>query len=218
MSKRILQVECAGISNKDEELLISDLRQLFPTAASSSVLQFSDSPPTWVQIIADGPTWSAVFKIAATAYLAQLGKHMADSTWEARKKARPMAIRASGGAIASLQRLYSILRAQKDRISRKFSVSVALPAYGQWDVGTRVSLEDPNQFVDEMAIFVSRVDGISHAVRVFQDAGCVPVLSIGCALSEDGFQLTWVERAENAQYTWDFNEEGIPTAPRRRRA
>jgi len=143
---------------------------------------------------------------------------MADSTWEARKKARPMAIRASGGAIASLQRLYSILRAQKDRISRKFSVSVALPAYGQWDVGTRVSLEDPNQFVDEMAIFVSRVDGISHAVRVFQDAGCVPVLSIGCALSEDGFQLTWVERAENAQYTWDFNEEGIPTAPRRRRA
>src|SRR5713101_3530679 len=112
MPSRTAHVECAGMSQRDEQLLLTDLRELFPEADSSSVLQFSAAPPSWVQVLTDGPTWTAVFKIAATAYLAQLGKHMADSTWEARKKARPLAIRASGNAIAALQRLYSALRAQ----------------------------------------------------------------------------------------------------------
>jgi len=217
MSSRTVHVRCAGISQKDEQRLLTDLRELFPKAASSSVLQFSADPPSWVQVLADGPTWTAVFIIAATAYLAQLGKHMADSTWEARKKARPMAIRAAGTAIEALQRLYSILRAQRLRIGRKFSVGMALPAYGQWDVGIHLSLDDEDQFVDEMAIFVSRVDGIVHAVRVLQTAGCVPILSIGCTLTVRGIQLTWVERDENVPYEWDFDEEGIPAAPRTRR-
>jgi len=114
MSGRIVRVECAGLSQEDEQLLLKDLQRLFPEAESSSVLQLSEAPPSWVQLLADGPTWLAVFKIGATAYLAKLGTHMADSTWEARRKARPLAIRASGTAIAALQRLYSILRAQKD--------------------------------------------------------------------------------------------------------
>ena len=113
--------------------------------------------------------------------------------------------------------ILSILRAQKDRIGRKFSASVALPAYGQWDIGTHIPLDDPDEFVDQMALFVSRVDGITHAVRALQNAGCVPILSIGCTLTEDGFRLTWVERNENAPYEWDFDGKGNTIAPRRHR-
>lgn len=211
-------VECAGLSNADEELLTNELRSLFPNAHSSAVLHLSEAPPTRARIIADGPTWLAVFKIAATAYLAQLGKEMAISTWEARKRVRPTAIRASGSAVATIQRLYSILRSQKDRIGRKFTVTAALPAYGQWDVGSHLSLDDADVFVEEMALFVSRVDGIVRAVTLMEEAGCVPVLGIGCDLTEEGFRLVWVERSENVPYEWTFNEDGRPDAPRRRRS
>lgn len=217
MANRIVRVECAGLSEKDEQALLQDLRRLFPEAESSSVLQLSEAPPSWVQILADATTWTTVFKIAAAAYLAQLGKNLGDATWEARKKVRPLAIKASGAAIAALQRLYSILRSQKDRIGRRFSVSAALPGYGQWDVGTRLSLDDADEFVEEMALYVSRVDGITHAVRLMDEAGCVPILGIGCHITEKGFRLTWVERSENIPYEWDFDEDGTPVETRRRR-
>lgn len=218
MKERRLVVSVAGFSDADEEALRVELGTLFPRVHTSRVLQLSIDPPRWVDMVAHVLTWELVLKVAATAYLAQLAKHMADSTWEGRKRVRSAVIAACGGALLPLRKLIAIVQRPKGRGDRTLSVGIHIWGPSDARTGIVVDVEDHEEFIEAVSLFVGRLQGIATAVETLKEQGNSVLQHVGCEFTETGFQLLWVQHPENRPYHQDFDIHERPlTAPRRRK-
>jgi len=209
MAQTSTRVVFGSLSSEEEQRLFKEVRELFPDAEATQFIQLSAEPPAWVRIIADVLTWETVLKVAATAYLTQLGKHLADSSWDARKKVRPLVIQAAGAAVTSLKTVYTAFRHTRERLGRRLGVHALLPWPHHWGTGLPLDVEDEGEFIESLALFVSRIGGIERATAHLRDGGCRPLGGVTCELTEKGFTLVWVDQADNLLYQQEFDSDGV---------
>ena len=62
MSERHTTITTAELPEPVSEQLMTDLREFFPDATGGEAWQLSQSPPAWVEIIANLTSWETVFK------------------------------------------------------------------------------------------------------------------------------------------------------------
>ncbi len=212
-----MRIFSANLPTQVEEILLQNLREVFPDAEMSRVKQMAAEPPAWVRIIAEVLTWETVLKVAATAYLAQLGKHLADATWETRKVAQRAAAKAADAAIAPLRKVWTALRRAAADSGRALEVMVEVPwPSDNWGTGVSLGLADEDEFLEALARFARVVAGIGRATTALSEEGCRPLGRVRCFLLESGFRLQWMEQGNMRVYEQDFDEDGNSSGDRRR--
>ena len=108
----------ANIPDSLHERIYSDLQHFFPNAEAHPKYLFSQSPPAWIEIVADVISWTTVFKAAAGVYLARLLQHLADDHWEQRHEIRQAVIEKYSDALDVLRKFFQNLsQAQDDLVA-----------------------------------------------------------------------------------------------------
>lgn len=185
-------ITTAELPDAVHEALLASLRELFPDAKGGEAWQFSQSPPAWVEIIANLTTWETVLKIGATAYVAQLAKRLADEHWENRARYRKEVITALGNTLDRLRQFVGYLAEAAGKIRRRLGVRMGIPGPGGESVWVSVALESEEELLEATALFIDYLQGIAQAVETIQDEHGEPLPpGIRCCLLQDGFRLIW---------------------------
>lgn len=195
-SAQPLRVITAELSDQIQSALVKDLAEIFPEPESSTVQLFSAEPPAWIRLVGDLLTWTLPLKVAATAYLTQLAKHLADETWENRARIRKAASDAAGRAMTPLLSVVrALFRATRD-VSRQLRVFLVLSIPDDyWGTSVYVPVADELEVLEHLALFVANVEAIHTAVAQLLSDGHQPLGGFRVEFQEGQFVITWKEQA-----------------------
>ena len=134
-------ITTAELPEPVSERLVTELGEFFPDATGGAALQLSQSPPAWVEIIANLATWKTVLGIGASAYVAQLAKRLADDHWDNRARYRKELIVGLGKVLDRLRQFVGCLATAGKSIQRCLSVRLGVQEPGHTVTQVSVTLE-----------------------------------------------------------------------------
>ena len=210
---KLPRISIASVPDDVRERLFDQLDSLFPGADKWPVEQKSTLPPAWVQILAEVVNWTTVFKVAATVYLAQLAKHLADDHWKRRVEIGKRVIESCGNAISRIRWLFRVLHSAQEEVGRPLRVAAAIPGPCGGEIEVLLSAADEAAFVEQLCLFVTHVEGVKVAAEHSGPDGVA--WKVRCVLALDRFNLRWEDRETMQPYEQDFKLDGTPLGERR---
>lgn len=210
---KLPRVSIASVPHDVRERLFEQLDWFFPDADRWPIEQKSALPPAWVQILADLVNWTTAFKVAATVYLAQFAKHLADDHWERREEIRQRVVESCGDAISRIRSLFRILKSAQEKLGRPLRITAAIPGPGNGETEVHLSAADEAAFVDQLCLFIAHIEGVKAATEQLGPDGVA--WKVQCVLSTDRFVLRWQDGKTLQPYERDFRLDGTPLGERR---
>ena len=188
-------ITTAELPEPVSERLMTDLREFFPDATGGAAMQFSQSPPAWVEIVAGLATWKTALGIGGSAYLAQLAKRLADEHWDNRARYRKEVIAGLGEVLDRLRQFVGCLARAGDSIHRRLDVRLGVQEPGHEVTQVLTALESEEDLLETTALFVHHLPGIAKAVDAIHAKHGHPIaFGIKCCLLQGGFHLSWLDQ------------------------
>ncbi len=140
--------------------------------------------PEYVEVIAEVFTWANVFKIAATAFFATLGKEAAKNLWCHKKEiALALMIPAVRPIKLIANRLFQVQK--KSDPNTQISLAIPIPSDFPATAVTFVAKSELEVSV-YLACFSLKVEDIANAILRFQTEGNISVVSVHVHLLDNG--------------------------------
>jgi hypothetical protein len=185
-------VQTTNVPDEARREFLEDMRTCFPNLRDNGqVLQFSQDPPSWVELVASLATWKSVFGVGAAAFLVAYAK----KSGEMAAQATPNKIRA----------LCACVRRLSERLGRSATAIVKIPGPGSYFTRLVLRGDDPEL---NLARFIKHLDAITAAtngLRADDLGGEVTV-----RVDDASFTLEWLSASKNRAYHRSFDTEGKP--------
>lgn len=189
-------VATSDISESITDELRQDCGPDLEIRSRSSLAPMSVDAPSFIKLVAESVEWSLVFKLAATAFLAQLAKNAADDWWKNKAAITKALAKAS---VMPIRKLITALRRAKSKSLASTYVAIAIP-FPNEHYGTEmfVPTDSAEEAAVAVALFVEQLAPIESAVRREIDAGRSFMVRVHVVPQKDGcVVLKWIDGKTN---------------------